>query len=1305
MQILFADNKNGFEMISQDKLLLSLKFQKRILSYSGFEFQHFVENIFEKTYPDFEKVKLDGRKGDGGNDGFRKTEGIYYAMYSPESPEKKSKSSSEKIVSDFNKLIRSRWRYVAQIKEYHFVFNDHFRGISQDLHLAKVELQKKWPGIKFELVLAKDIEKIFLELKEDNLRILGFDLEERITFTFSREILLKIETLLFREDTMSASKLFNTVDEIIQELKSPSITIELELLRCKLQLREEKIEEAKENFNKIIKDFPSDPRAYIFLADILFQEEDDSKGSALLKKVEQFDEESDYFKLGQLCRDLKFTPLSSELIVNESKFPENPFLRSDFYRLYGLWFLKYGEFENATRFIDESLKIAPSKLQNRIAKIKLLIDIWTNCKDEGENKNQLDILIDYIREVKEDFHSFAGTSLRAQVIVAELERQVILGMDDVEYLRDHSEHLIGLAIQCHFDKQIEEILSSTLEQVQINDKLFDNLRRKLISVGKPIGANLRNSIVLHLNLRGISLSEARYFFDLLSNNETAKILGAIEISEYVSVIEMLSGNTPLGIILAATLKGHPSLRKKIVVEVLEETYKHKDFLLLMICIEEDDLDVAYEMIKQINLSDLNPLQLYQIEEVVHRKNAWETDVNILSILLSEEKKEIYRFTLKRKLLIAQGRLKNYKEVIKLGKELLDQNKNQKILDDVNTEHLLGDTIFALMNRQTLDPSLLSEAINLLKEYEPTNSSFEFKVGIKAQLYVLNSDFSLGIKAIIEAFKSKRWLEASDYTSIYAILLELSTRSDFNLDSLEFVENENFVKLDASFDWFYCGVGDNLDAIKVEPNDILYSNLMGHQKGDRILISPEFRTSPIVSNIEFIFPIEKYIFWKVREKIDKLTDISSVPGLTKIDTPIEGGELDLSSLQQYFETMNSKSMPFFEEYVQSPLPFALLAVSEGSLESAIGRIQREKSGFINATTGSLEDFERQKKLIRRLLIEKTAFYIDGTSAYILSRLGILSLIKEHISNIKLPQSVVDFLIRLTNQYKESPGRAGYLAYINGEITFSEIDTKFQAQIMKQLVDIITFFESEENRIDAISPANKLNCDSETKVPSELCDACILAQQDNLPIMTEDYFYLQFNQIETGKKQPEYFSIIPFIRVLYEDGILTTDTYFECFEFLAFHRFKFIHLNPDDLQETVFGKDKIKSCRPKNIQKLNLRLLLSEEYGTNFMHALIILTKFLSDLLNDPSIIEEILRDIFVEVLEALPVDRDKYYVGNLMLAFCRRKIKDQRNASLVITNTSTIESKISKLEEIVKIYKNTSKVIISDLNFSFLKYSS
>ena len=117
-------------MKTLDKKFLSSQFQVKIYSKNGSEFQSFFEQIMEKAYPDFQKVRPLGRKGDAGNDGYRKHSGIYYQVYAPSTPKVNETTAAGKLKNDFQKL-KAGWDEISKIKEYNFVFNDKYGGSVQ----------------------------------------------------------------------------------------------------------------------------------------------------------------------------------------------------------------------------------------------------------------------------------------------------------------------------------------------------------------------------------------------------------------------------------------------------------------------------------------------------------------------------------------------------------------------------------------------------------------------------------------------------------------------------------------------------------------------------------------------------------------------------------------------------------------------------------------------------------------------------------------------------------------------------------------------------------------------------------------------------------------------------------------------------------------------------------------------------------------------------------------------------------------------------------------------------------------------
>ena len=110
-------------MNSLDKNYLLLQFQNKVYLKNGTEFQSFFESVMEKAFSDFQKIRPYGNMGDGGNDGYRKKEGIYYQVNAPINPKEKEATAAKKLKNDFQKL-KTNWEEISSIKKYIFVLND-----------------------------------------------------------------------------------------------------------------------------------------------------------------------------------------------------------------------------------------------------------------------------------------------------------------------------------------------------------------------------------------------------------------------------------------------------------------------------------------------------------------------------------------------------------------------------------------------------------------------------------------------------------------------------------------------------------------------------------------------------------------------------------------------------------------------------------------------------------------------------------------------------------------------------------------------------------------------------------------------------------------------------------------------------------------------------------------------------------------------------------------------------------------------------------------------------------------------------
>ena len=267
----------------------------------------------------------------------------------------------------------------------------------------------------------------------------------------------------------------------------------------------------------------------------------------------------------------------------------------------------------------------------------------------------------------------------------------------------------------------------------------------------------------------------------------------------------------------------------------------------------------------------------------------------------------------------------------------------------------------------------------------------------------------------------------------------------------------------------------------------------------------------------------------------------------------------------------------------------------------------------------------------------------------------------------------------------------MGYAQGKIFISSVEKDKSELLRSNFIASIKLFESNPKIIRDISSANKMDCFSETKIPDELSDACILAQKENLPIMTEDFLYLKMNELETKKKAPEYFSSLALLRLLYEEKKVSFSEYLEYFGYLSSYRFKFLTLNPYDIEKAVFGDGEIKTVNPENIRKLNFPLTLSEEYGVLFQTALRVVGIFFVKVLMDNAVTLDIIEKIFIEIIESFPTNMNKKDIGQILLGACSEAIKSYESKRFLYSETQLIHKKLDKLLQVNEIYNSELKL--------------
>lgn len=411
------------------------------------------------------------------------------------------------------------------------------------------------------------------------------------------------------------------------------------------------------------------------------------------------------------------------------------------------------------------------------------------------------------------------------------------------------------------------------------------------------------------------------------------------------------------------------------------------------------------------------------------------------------------------------------------------------------------------------------------------------------------------------------------------------------------------------------------------------------------------------------------------------------GVEIINVPNKGDTIDLTNLIALMKDIKEDGGEFLDFYCNKMVPLAFLAVSMGGLTKAIGLIQNEERGFIRCSTGSIDEFNQQKEVAKRIIAGEP-FYIDGTSALIMSEFGLLLEIYKHLQNLRIPQSVIAMLLQCKEKFLYIPGRNGHLQYVKGKIRLAPESPDQEDSLLKRFDNTVKLLESTPQNVEVISSANKADCFSEQRVPAELCDACVLAQKSGTPILTEDFLYLQANNIETNKGIPQYCSSIALLLVLYEQGKVSLETYLKFFSYLSSYRFWFLHIDPDDIQKAIFGDSLIASIQPGRIQWFNFPLTLSEGYGVPLAMSFNMVASFLLRIVVDDTVVTEVAERIFAEILTAFPTDKDKRTLGKHFLLFCKRRVKEMQETLFIGDMT---QKKVEALSHIAELYKDSSRL--------------
>lgn len=1095
-----------------------------------------------------------------------------------------------------------------------------------------------------------------------------------------------VKTEFDRENVNLAGKLLESVKSIISALKDEDLSLEYEILECRYTQKLEKIGEAKEKYENIAKRYPQDPRPLLYLAEICLSDDDLDGNKKYLERAEEIDSDFSLLKLQHILRKQHLGEKIDAELIDQKAFPDDSKIKANFYRLYGLLLENSDDQTNSDSFIAKAIHLNPDRFNAYLDELSLIERRMLASQDETQRLQLSQILLDGIAKVADWFAVYGDIGARNKVYLNTKKINALLVQENVQEIQNVSKDIFHFAITCYFDRRIENIIAGVFKLVALPDNELNQLLDYLKAIRRTVSDDLSEVLIYQFILRDALYSNGKAFFTETGNKKYLDFIQDLESENHERVLSFLVNRVSFALALANTLKKPLGLRRKIIENLPDNKTIQKDKLELLLKFDEKDFDEAFQILRQLDISSLDYFECIPMLHVARQKKAWDFEVVILEKLLAKERNEKELFNLKWQLSFAYLNLKKFSEAIDLGVQLLEDDSANRYLDLRSREGLFTNTLVACLERGKVNSDFYKKAKELLKKHPLENPSFEFKVGVETQIYLDNNEAENALKSVIEGVKTKKLLSPKEYAQLHLLFIGIANQIDLNLDSLESVKENCFVKLSDKSQWYFVGNDPELDTLLVVKTSDKYPLLFGKKVGDRVVFENKYSSEKYEGEIEKIFTIEKYIYWQVAQNFIELAKAGDLEWAQMIEIPPLGDSIDTQNLLKYFEDLNSRTEPLFDLYCKNNCPLAMLAINDGGLVNAIRHIQDENKGYVHFSLGTNDELESQRSVAKKILDEKKQFYIDGTSALVLSETGLLQKIYTYLPNMKVPQSVIMLFAEITNKFRYIPGQTGHaMGYSKGKINVSFIEQDRKDLIQANLRETIKLLEANPKNISVISLANKTDCFSETRVPEELCDACILAQKENIPILTEDHLYLNLNEFETKKKIPEYFSSWALIRVLYEEGQLTFDEYLDYFSYLSFYRFRFLPLNPEDIEKAVFGDRETKFIKPENIRKFNFPLVLSEEYGVPFDVAFRVVGNFLLNLIRVDSVALDVLGKIFTEILNDFPTSKSKKDLGQMLLDACRKAVEGKMLIPFYKLEDRLKYQKISNLLQIAESY--------------------
>ncbi len=1237
-----------------DKYFLDLQFSNKLHTSNGNEFQSFFENLMELSFDNFEKVRPYGAEGDRGNDGFRRGEGIYYQVYSPFNPESKDREAANKFGRDFTKT-QSHWMSIEPIQEYVFVLNDKERGTSIILEQRRKDLEDSNPGIKFTILRTNRLRRMFKDLSKTSLLELGFQIDSLKVNELAGSILSIASTEIDRSNSYKAKELLSSLEIAIQAIDNPEVRLQYQIANSKCLRNLEQPETALVHLESIVSEFPSAYELFIALSEVCYQLDDLKKSNTYLERAREISPDGFEIKIQSFLQRINSETGIEQHELKSTIIPNNDRIASVFCRLSGIARFSRGDLDSAEIWLKESIERNPNRFDSRRLLLEVEAQKTKSMDSESFSKREAaESMNQKIDSLIVEFGGLDTLDPRQKVHISRLRLEIAVFSGNRRGGGELIEKCVQSCLTCKYDTNIDLSLQICLHNGQLSQEALELVTDYLVKQKLPISFDLSKILIARFSDNGTLEEEGKKFFNKVNQSAALELIDHYILKDLEYILPILKKDQYFALSLIDSIKEYSDFSENLI-SILDSEKQLQERIRIQLLCKSGQLKKAFEISKNIDLKIISPQEIYDFLAFMREFNAWDIEIELILRLVDIEP-ESNSINIRLNLFDAYIRAKRFPEAINLGKKLIEFSISE-LGGFSNWEVTFRNTLIACIERSVVEENALHIALDLVKHRKLETSDFTINARIIPDIYIRLGMYKEAFEAIVVGIEKVGQIPPTEYAAIY---FNFITRlgKEFLLSDYEITElrGNDFFHLKEKDQWYRLGEKVILGSYSILPNTPRYVQLIGLKKGDKVDLSSTLNPTSNFFTIDEIASVEVFVFNHVVKTAKILADQDILPGVTLFEIPEIDGELDINSFSDLLRKVTGESKEFFELYAQAPVPFAALSMIQGGFVRGVSKINAEQKGFINFCKGDQREFRKQIDLAKITLSNNDQAVLDSTSAVFLAEFGLITEILTKMPNLKIPSSVLDLLYSILKTFSEHSTSDGSLSVTEDRVSFKEVNESDISSITSNIRNAIQSIESNIGRIVLISDTHKSEKFSENKIEACYVDASIFARKNNCPVITDDFNYLKMSELEHGYEEHRYFSSLALVLALRELNEISISEFVRYFQFCASYRFRFLSVNANLIETAILGGGLIKEINIRNLEKLNLPLLFSEEYGAETKGCETVIADFVTRILIDQSIMDNTCEAILVQFISLLP----NKFSNNSALEVMRENCLDRAN---------------------------------------------